>query len=201
MRCFLFSVFYLAKPRIRFIIEQVPRCAWVCFGFRKKEREYEIICKNSDGRPTGEADPACQPAAGSVEPAASAVQHVGRGRGRPVRRLDGSGRGGFHQHFRHPVHRFSHRPEQRHQRVGRPFLRCAASGRCSQDRPLGDSYQFYRRHHPAAGRSAGFACPAPSAEHQRRPSARRDFILACLLPRYACPRALQFWQRGVQCHR
>ena len=170
-------------------------------GFEKGIINYEIEHPNADGRASGQADPSGQSPAGAFQPLAGAVQHVGRGRGRPVRWLHGAGRGGLHQHLRHPVHRLPHRPEQRHQRAGGPLLRGQARRRRPVHGPLSAGGQLHCRCGAAGHRAAGFPRPAPAPEHQGRPAPRRHPLPAGLLPRHAGAGALQLRQRHLQRHR
>ena len=73
---------------------------------------------------------------------------------------------GLHQHSGHPVHRLSHRPEQRHQRAGGTLLRGPAHRRCAKDGALGRHRQPDRRCGAAVHRPAGFALHAAAAQHQ-----------------------------------
>ena len=119
---YLFYRIHLAKAAQCLIIEAVPRCARVLFWDKKRKKEYGFSNEYADGRPSGQADLSGQSAAGAFQPAAGAVQYVGRGGGGALCRFHGAGCCGLHQHAGDPVHRLSHRPEQRHQRAGGPLL-------------------------------------------------------------------------------
>ena len=170
-------------------------------GSGKGKRDYEINHQNPDGRPSGQADPAGQPAAGPVQPAAGAVQHVRRGGRRAVCWVYGAGSGGVHRYLCHAVHRLFDRPEQRHQRAGGTLLRGPAHRRCAKDGALGRHRQPDRRCGAAVRRPPWLPCHAAAAQHQGRPAARCHPVPAGVFSGHAGAGTVQLRQCGVQLHR
>ena len=161
----------------------------------------EFCNQNADGGISAQADPAGQPAAGTVKPVTGLVQYVRRCRCGALCRLGGAGGGWLHQHLCHAVYRLFDRVEQRHQCAGGALLRRQAPQGCGQNRAFRADRQPCCGCVAAAGGAVRLPCHAAPAEHQAGPDGRRGAVPAHLLFGYAGVGAVQLRQCCVQCHR